>query len=385
MKMSYEWLEQVTKIRAELAARNSKPNHLAIAEAVSQELPLLSPIKKLEIFDEVTTHINGLGPLESLSRKTGVTDIVVNGPNDVWFDAGQGMQRANIAWQSELQLREFVSHLVGQLNRRIDDAQPFVDARLPSGIRVHAIIPPLAQQGTCLSLRIPQTQTLTLADLKHRGMFNAQIGEILELIVASGISFLISGGTGTGKTTLLAALLNGIDASKRIVVIEDLHELLIDHPHVVSLQSRGTNTEGFGEVPLRTLTRQALRMRPDRLILGEVRGAEIIDLFTALNTGHSGGCATVHANSAQDVPARIVGLGLLAGLPSSAIHSLFATAISVIVELSRTQDGLRQVSSIHLVQLVSGTVQTRVILDASDPKSFAVAKEEISNLVSKII
>ena len=385
MKMSYEWLEQVTKIRAELAARNSQPNHLAIAEAVSQELPLLSPIKKLEIFDEVTTHINGLGPLESLSRKTGVTDIVVNGPNDVWFDAGQGMQRANIAWQSELQLREFVSHLVGQLNRRIDDAQPFVDARLPSGIRVHAIIPPLAQQGTCLSLRIPQTQTLTLADLKHRGMFNAQIGEILELIVASGISFLISGGTGTGKTTLLAALLNGIDASKRIVVIEDLHELLIDHPHVVSLQSRGTNTEGFGEVPLRTLTRQALRMRPDRLILGEVRGAEIIDLFTALNTGHSGGCATVHANSAQDVPARIVGLGLLAGLPSSAIHSLFATAISVIVELSRTQDGLRKVSSIHLVQLVSGTVQTRVILDASDPKSFEVAKEEISNLVSKII
>ena len=385
MKMSYEWLEQVTKIRAELAARNSKPNHLAIAEAVSQELPLLSPIKKLEIFDEVTTHINGLGPLESLSRKTGVTDIVVNGPNDVWFDAGQGMQRANIAWQSELQLREFVSHLVGQLNRRIDDAQPFVDARLPSGIRVHAIIPPIAQQGTCLSLRIPQTQTLTLADLKHRGMFNAQIGEILELIVASGISFLISGGTGTGKTTLLAALLNGIDASKRIVVIEDLHELLIDHPHAVSLQSRGTNTEGFGEVPLRTLTRQALRMRPDRLILGEVRGAEIIDLFTALNTGHGGGCATVHANSAQDVPARIVGLGLLAGLPSSAIHSLFATAISVIVELSRTQDGLRKVSSIHLVQLVSGTVQTRVILDASDPKSFPVAKEEISNLVSKII
>ena len=385
MKMSYEWLEQVTKIRAELAARNSQPDHLAIAEAVSQELPLLSPIKKLEIFDEVTTHINGLGPLESLSRKTGVTDIVVNGPNDVWFDAGQGMQRANIAWQSELQLREFVSHLVGKLNRRIDDAQPFVDARLPSGIRVHAIIPPLAQQGTCLSLRIPQTQTLTLADLKNRGMFNAQIGEILELIVASGISFLISGGTGTGKTTLLAALLNGIDASKRIVVIEDLHELLIDHPHVVSLQSRGTNTEGFGEVPLRTLTRQALRMRPDRLILGEVRGAEIIDLFTALNTGHSGGCATVHANSAQDVPARIVGLGLLAGLPSSAIHSLFATAISVIVELSRTQDGLRKVSSIHLVQLVSGTVQTRVILDASDPKSFPVAKEEISNLVSKII
>ncbi len=383
MKMSYEWLEQVTKIRAELAARRQDANSLGIAETIGQELPLLSAIKKLEIFDEVSTHINGLGPLESLSRKTGVTDIVVNGPDDVWFDAGEGLQRANIGWAGEEQLREYVAHLVGQLNRRIDDAQPYVDARLPSGIRLHAIIPPLAQNGTCLSLRIPQSQTLTLADLQSRGMFSAQLREILEQIVTSGISFLISGGTGTGKTTLLAALLSGIDASKRIVVIEDLHELVIDHPHVVSLQARGINTEGFGEVPLRTLTRQALRMRPDRLILGEVRGAEIIDLFTALNTGHSGGCATVHANSAQDVPARIAGLGLLAGLPSAAIQSLFATAISLIVELSRTQDGLRRVTSIHLVQLVSGTVQTRMLLDVSDPSSFKAAKQEIANLVEK--
>lgn len=385
MKMSYEWLDQVTKIRAELAARDAAPNYLAIAETVSQELPLLSPIKKLQVFDEVTTHINGLGPLESLSRKAGVTDIVVNGPNDVWFDAGEGMQRTNIAWQSDDQLREYVTHLVGQLNRRIDDAQPYVDARLPSGIRLHAIIPPLAQNGTCLSLRIPQTRTLTLTDLQNRAMFSEQLREILEQIVAAGISFLISGGTGTGKTTLLAALLSEVDESKRIVVIEDLHELVIDHPHVISLQARGTNTEGFGEVPLRTLTRQALRMRPDRLILGEVRGAEIIDLFTALNTGHSGGCATVHANSAQDVPARIVGLGLLAGLPSAAIQSLFATAISLVVELSRTQDGLRKVTSIHLVKLLSGTVQTQVLLDTKDPLTFKAAKQEIAKLAQKKI
>jgi pilus assembly protein CpaF len=383
MNMSYEWLEQVTKIRAELAASHPDPDALTIATTVSQELPLLGASRKLEIFDEVATHINGLGPLESLSHKKGITDIVVNGPEDVWFDAGEGMQRANISWTGEDQLREYVVHLVGQLNRRLDDAQPYVDARLPSGIRLHAIIPPLSQNGTCLSLRIPQKQTLSLTDLQNRGMFNAQLGEILEQIISGGLSFLISGGTGTGKTTLLAALLSGISERERIVVIEDLYELVINHPHVVSLQARGTNTEGFGEVPLRVLTRQALRMRPDRLILGEVRGAEIIDLFTALNTGHTGGCATVHANSAQDVPSRIVGLGLLAGLPSAAIHSLFATAVSLIVELTRTKDGLRKVTSLHLIQLESGSVRTRLLLDAADSKSFEVAQQEIALLVSK--
>lgn len=381
--MSYEWLEQVTRIRAELAARNHDPEPLAIAETIRHEAPLLSASKKLEMFDEVTTQIDGLGPLELLSRKNGVTDIVVNGPNDVWFDSGQGMQRANISWQSEQQLREYVVHLVGQLNRRLDDAQPYVDARLPSGIRLHAVIPPLAQNGTCLSLRIPQPETLSLAELQNRGMFNDALREILEQVVSGGISFLISGGTGTGKTTLLAALLSGINTRERIIVIEDLHELVVEHPHVVSLQARGNNTEGFGEVPLRTLTRQALRMRPDRLILGEVRGAEIIDLFTALNTGHSGGCATVHANSAQDVPARIVGLGLLAGLPSPAIHSLFATAISLIIELSQTSEGIRQVTSLHLVELVSEKVQTVQILDATNQNNYKEAQNVIRHLLAK--
>lgn len=382
--MSSEWREHITKIRAELAERDVLPDSLDIAATVSHGLPLLGGVEKLEIFDDVSTHINGLGPLETLSKKEGVTDIVVNGSRDVWFDAGQGLQRANINWPNEAQLREFVTHLVSQLNRRLDDAQPYVDARLPSGIRLHAVIPPLAQNGTCLSLRIPQTKTLTLADLEDSGMFSKQLGQVLREIIGSGASFLISGGTGTGKTTLLAALLGEVDADKRIVVIEDLSELVVNHPHVISLQARGANTEGQGEVPLRTLTRQALRMRPDRLILGEVRGAEIIDLFTALNTGHSGGCATVHANSATDVPARIVGLGLLAGLPSAAIHSLFATAISLVIELSRTATGVRTVSGLHLIRLIAGSVQTIPIYQSSDPKSLERGQLELDKLFAKV-
>ena len=381
--MSLERLEHVTAIRAEIAARHPEPVPLDIAATVSQQLPLVSASKKLEIFDEITTHINGLGPLESLSRTRGVTDIVVNGANEVWFDAGEGLERTSISWAGEEQLRDYVTHLAGQLNRRLDDAQPFVDARLPNGIRLHAIIPPLAQNGTCLSLRIPQRELLSLSDLEHRGMFSAEIRELLEHIVSSGISFLISGGTGTGKTTLLAALLATINHNERVVVIEDLNELVIEHPHVVSLQARGANTEGFGEVPLRTLTRQALRMRPDRLILGEVRGAEIVDLFAALNTGHSGGCATVHANSAKDVPVRVVGLGLLAGLPSAAIHSLFATAISVVIEISKSARGIRRVTGIHQVQLVSGEVQTIPILDEENIRSINDPKSKFMSVMGR--
>lgn len=378
--MSYEWLEQVTSIRAELAAHHPEPVPTDIAATVSQQLPLASASKKLEIFDEIKTHVYGLGPLEELSKTNGITDILVNGAREVWFDAGDGLKRADISWPSEEQLREYVTHLVGQLNRRLDDAQPFVDARLASGIRLHAIIPPLSQNGTCLSLRIPQPQLLSLSDLENRGMFSSELRVVLEYIVDSGISFLISGGTGTGKTTLLAALLARVNPTQRIIVIEDLHELVALHPHMISLQARAANTEGIGDVPLRTLTRQALRMRPDRLILGEVRGAEIVDLFSALNTGHSGGCATVHSNSAQDVPARIVGLGLLAGLPSAAIHSLFATAISVVIEIAKSHDGVRCITGIHQVKLVAGEVQTIPILDANTIRSVLDPEQVISGL-----
>ncbi len=380
--MSSAWLDQVTQIRAQLGETGYPPSELEIAQAVSTELPLLGSAAKIEVFDQVTSHINGLGPLAKLAAQPGVTDILVNGPSQVWYDSGHGLVPTDITWPSEAQLREFVVHLAAQVHQRLDDAHPFVDARLPSGIRLHGVIPPLSQSGTCLSLRIPARQTMTLGDLQSHGMFDHQTGQLLEEIVASGVSFLICGGTGSGKTTLLAAMLSQIAQDQRILVVEDLQELIIEHSHVVSLQSRQANTEAAGEVSMRSLIRQALRMRPDRLILGEVRGAEIVDLFTAFNTGHEGGCATVHANSAADVPARIEALGLLANIPRFAIHSLFATAISLVIELGRTDSGLRKVTAVHQVSLVDGLAQTRPVFDRQVDEGNAVIPDELIDALS---
>ncbi|MBU6348306.1 MAG: Flp pilus assembly complex ATPase component TadA, partial [Actinomycetales bacterium] len=221
----------------------------------------------------------------------------------------------------------------------------------------------LSPKGTCISIRIPQAQLLTLAELNSAKMLNQEALGVLKQVIVSGLSFMICGGTGSGKTTLLAALLAEVNARQRILVIEDTNELKIVHPHVVSLQARGANTEGAGEVSLRELVRQALRMRPDRLILGEVRGVEIVDLVNALNTGHAGGCATIHANSAKDVPSRIISLGLLAGVPTVAMQQLFATAIQLIVELVQLPSGRRLVARLQLVELVNGSVQIQPAFD----------------------
>ncbi|NBU32067.1 MAG: TadA family conjugal transfer-associated ATPase [Actinobacteria bacterium] len=363
MIMSAQWREQVNQIRARLALQESLLSAQTIAAAVSSELPLLGNAEKLEVFDELVTHIDGLGPLDRLSKQPGVTDILVNGFSDVWFDDGHGLRRANIAWNSESELRDFVGHLANQASRRLDEVQPFLDAHLPSGIRLHAVIPPLSTVGTCLSLRIPQQISLSLTDLQLANMFDDQVLGILRKIVYSGLPFVISGGTGSGKTTLLSALLSEVPHDERLLIIEDTHELKVDHPHAVGLQARNSNSEGAGEVTLRTLVRQALRMRPDRVILGEVRGAEIVDLVTALNTGHTGGCTTIHANSANDVPARVASLGLLAGIPVVAMNNLFATAIKVIIELVQIKDGTRKVAGFHLIEEFEGITRVTQAVD----------------------
>src|SRR5690606_25793729 len=220
--------------------------------------------------------------------------------------------------------------LAGSAGRRLDDASPYVDARLPDGARLHAVLAPVSTRGTCLSLRVPPRRAFSLEELTRVGSLTADGAALLRRMVGAKLAFLVSGGTGSGKTTLLSALLSLVPPAERLVLVEDSRELAPDHPHVVQLEARPPNSEGAGEITVRTLVRQALRMRPDRLVVGEVRGAEVVDLLAALNTGHEGGCGTIHANSAAEVPARVEALGIAAGFSRAAVHSQLAAAVHAI-------------------------------------------------------
>ncbi|MFZ0530951.1 MAG: TadA family conjugal transfer-associated ATPase [Propionicimonas sp.] len=291
----------------------------------------------------------GAGALEPLLALPGVTDVLVNGPDQVYLDRGLGLEPAGVRFTGEPELRRLAVRLAASVGRRLDDGSPFVDARLPNGIRVHAVLACVADAGTCLSLRVPNRQRLSLDDWVASGSLSAEAARMLAGLVAARRAFLISGGTGSGKTTLLGALLSRVPAAERIVVVEDSRELQPDHPHCVRLEARPANAEGAGMVTLTDLVRQALRMRPDRLVVGEVRGGELADLLRAMNTGHEGGCGTVHANSAADVPARLEALGALGGLDRDALHSQLAAALQVLIHVRRLPDGRRWVDEVHLV------------------------------------
>jgi pilus assembly protein CpaF len=291
------------------------------------------------------------GPLAPFLQDPAVTDVLVNGPGPVWVDRGDGVQRTSVVIGDERSLRRLAQRLVASCGRRLDDAMPHADARLPDGTRLHAVLPPVSPQGTCLSLRVPPRRTFTLHDLVACGSVPAPGAELLHRLVDARVPFLVTGGTGTGKTTVLSTLLSLVAPDERIVLVEDAAELRPAHPHVVRLESRVANAEGAGAIDLATLVRQALRMRPDRLVVGEVRGAEVRELLAALNTGHEGGCGTVHANRAEHLPARIEALASAAGLPRPAAHSQLAAAVDVVVHLARDRDGRRRVSTIGLLQL----------------------------------
>lgn len=291
----------------------------------------------------------GAGPLECLITTPDVTDVVVNGPRQVFLDRGRGLEPAGVEFVDEDQVRRLAQRLAAIAGRRLDDASPFVDGRLPSGVRLHAVLAPVASPGTCLSLRVPATRALHLADLMERGALSGEGASLLRAIVARRVPYLVTGGTGSGKTTLLGALLAEVPAAERIVLVEDSRELVPDHPHCVRLEGRPANTEGAGAITLTTLVRQALRMRPDRLVVGEVRGAELTDLLAALNTGHEGGCGTLHANSVTDVPARLEALAALGGLSREACHAQIAAALRIIIHVHRGADGVRRVSQLGLI------------------------------------
>ncbi|QNE45848.1 TadA family conjugal transfer-associated ATPase [Glaciihabitans sp. INWT7] len=286
-------------------------------------------------------ELDGFGPLSDFVAEAAVTDVFVNGPAEVWVDRGHGAVRQEpLGWDEGL-LRDLAVRLIGLGGRHIDEATPCVDVRLHDGIRIHAVLPPISPAGTLLSIRLPRVERLGLTDLDAAGFFSRIDLETVSQLVARRENVLITGAGGSGKTTLLAALLSSAHAGDRIIAIEDVGELRVTHPHFVSLEARQANLEGAGHLGLDRLVREALRMRPDRLVLGECRGAEIRELLAALNTGHDGGAGTLHANSLDDVPARIEALGALAGMTATAIARQTVSAIGTVLHLERDRDTRR--------------------------------------------
>ena len=275
----------------------------------------------------------------------GVTDVFANGADDLWVDRGGGLERRPPIGLDETGLRALAVRLIALGGRHIDEATPCVDVRLHDGIRIHVVLPPISTGGTLLSIRLPSTRRLGLAELDEAGFFCLIPRASIVELVAARKNVLISGASGSGKTTLLGAMLGAAPPSERIVAIEDVAELRVAHPHFVSLEARQANLEGAGQLGLERLVREALRMRPDRLVLGECRGAEIRELLAALNTGHDGGAGTVHANSLADVSARIEALGALAGLPPTAIARQTVSAIGAVLHVERV-DGARRLAQL---------------------------------------
>ena len=340
----------VERVRARLAAGPGTASPAAVAALVREESGgLLGDRAVLEAVRVASDELAGAGPLEALLRAPGVTDVLVNGPDQVWVDRGSGVERVDTRFPDDDAVRRLAVRLAATAGRRLDDAAPWVDASLPDGTRLHAVLPPVSGAGTCLSLRVLRRARLSFADLADRGALPGGAAELLQAAVQRRAAFLVTGGTGSGKTTVLSALLGLVPPDERLVVCEDAPELWPDHPHVVRLLTRPPNVEAVGAVTLRDLVRQALRMRPDRLVVGEVRGAEVVDLLAALNTGHDGGCGTLHVNRPAEVPARLEALGVAAGLDRAAVHSQAAAALSLVVHLQRGPAG-RRVAEVAVVR-----------------------------------
>ncbi|MFE6646289.1 TadA family conjugal transfer-associated ATPase [Nocardioides sp. NPDC057772] len=335
----------VDLVRDHLARTPGELTPHRVQEALRAEGRIVGDATVLGVYEMLRRDVVGAGPLEPLLRLPGVTDVLVNGPDQVFIDRGSGLEPAPVAFPDDDAVRRLAQRLAAGAGRRLDDASPYVDLRLGDGSRFHAVLAPLARPGTVISLRVPSARAFTLDELEASGMVVPFVADLLRRLVLARAAFLVSGGTGTGKTTLLASLLSLVPPEERLVLVEDASELRPDHPHVVGLEARPANIEAAGAVELHTLVRQALRMRPDRLVVGEVRGAEVVDLLAALNTGHEGGCGTLHANSAADVPARVEALALAAGLGREAAHSQFASGVDVVLHLRR-RDGRRVVTEI---------------------------------------
>lgn len=337
------------EVRRRLAETGAEPTPARVAAALRSRGRLLGDSAVLDVVQALRSEMVGTGPLEPLLAEPHVTDVLVTRPDQVWVDRGHGLELTDVRFPDAVAVRRLAQRLATSAGRRLDDARPWVDARLPDGTRLHAVLPPIAVGAPCLSLRVVRPRAFALEELVAAGTVPPGGESLLRAVLEARLSFLVSGGTGTGKTTLLSTLLGLVGPKERIVLAEDSAELRPEHPHVVRLEARPANQEGIGRVGLDDLVRQALRMRPDRLVVGEVRGAEVTDLLAALNTGHEGGCGTVHANAAADVPARLEALGTTAGLDRAALHSQLAAALDLLIHLVRDRDGRRRIAEIHVL------------------------------------
>ncbi|MCI2266124.1 TadA family conjugal transfer-associated ATPase [Sediminivirga luteola] len=354
------WLDPdlVRRVREKLLHDPGPVTPARVAAAVRATGQVLGSGALLELVAQLSAELAGAGPLQPLLDDPRTTDVFVNGPHGIWVDRGEGLTRHQLNLGAEADVRALAVRLASSGGRRLDDSSPLVDVRLPGGVRLNAVIPPISGEHTVLSLRVPRAGGFTVADLVASGFIPPPWAGLLHQLISRRINYLISGGTGSGKTALLGALLGLAPASDRIVLVEDAPELAVDHDHVVALAARQKNIEGAGEVTLTALVRNALRMRPDRLVVGECRGEEVRDMLAALNTGHDGGCATIHANAVEDVPARLEALGALAGLSPAAVSAQAGSAFDMVLHLRR--HGARR-GLVQLGVVVRDRTQTHVV------------------------
>ncbi len=330
-----------------------------VRNRLSQERGLATTDRE-RLTQEIANDTLGHGPIEPLLQDDTVTEVMVNGPGDVWVERSGRLEKTGVRFTDDHHLRRIINKIVAQVGRRVDEASPMVDARLPDGSRVNAVLPPLSLTGALLTIRKFSKRRLDLGDLVAINSLPPEGKEFLEAAIEAELNILISGGTGSGKTTLLNALSSAIPANHRIVTIEDAAELRLNQDHVLRLEARPKNVEGQGEIPIRELVRNALRMRPDRIIVGEVRGSEALDMLQAMNTGHDGSLSTCHANTPRDAIARIESMVLMAGIdfPMRAVRQQVSRALDLLVQIERFSDGARKITSITEVQRMEGDTVT---------------------------
>jgi pilus assembly protein CpaF len=334
--------------------------HEQLHSALAQERAPLSAADKAQLIQDVSDDILGYGPIDRILKDEEISEVMCNGPDQIYVERAGRLERANVSFVDDTHLRRIIDKIVSQVGRRIDEATPMVDARLPDGSRINAVVHPLAIGGPFLTIRKFSKDPFQVDDLIRFGTLSAHAARFLQAAVVGRLNIIVSGGTGTGKTTTLNVLSSFIPSDERIVTVEDAKELQLHQEHVLPLEARPPNIEGKGQVSIRDLVRNCLRMRPDRVVVGECRGGEALDMLQAMNTGHDGSITTIHSNSPRDTLARIETMSLMAGfdLPVRAIREQMASALDLIVHLSRLRDGTRRITHITEVQAMEGDVIT---------------------------